>query len=49
VADLLARAKEKFADSEDETDDLSAETDGITDVGDAGEVSAELGVNQVEK
>jgi DNA-binding IscR family transcriptional regulator len=40
VADLLARAKEEFADSEDETDALSAETDEITDVVDAGEVSA---------
>ena len=49
VADLLARAEEEFADSEDETDDLSAETDEITDVGEAGEVSAEIGVNQVEK
>ena len=45
MAALLARAKEEFADSEDETDDLSAETDEITD----GAVSAELGVNQVEK
>ena len=40
MADLLARAKEEFGDSEDETDDLCAETDEITDVVDAGEVSA---------
>jgi hypothetical protein len=32
VADLLARAKEEFAESEDNTDDLSPETDEITDV-----------------
>jgi membrane protein len=31
VADLLARAKEEFAESEDNTDYLSAETDEITD------------------
>jgi hypothetical protein len=40
VADLLERAKEEFAASEDTTDDLRAETDEITDVGDAGEVNA---------
>jgi hypothetical protein len=32
VADLLTRAKEEFADSEDETDDLSPDTDEITAV-----------------
>lgn len=54
VADLLARAREEFADSEDETDDLRAETDKITDVvddsrGKSSETSTEFGVNQVEK